>query len=58
MYEVSYMKQKPKKTVALSLPMELYNEISILEKDSYRTIPGYIRYILISHLNNLNKAKG
>ena len=52
------MKQKPKKIVTLSLPMELYNEISVLAKDSYRTIPGYIRHILISHFNNLNKTKG
>ena len=51
------MKHKPKKTVSILLPMDLYNQISDLAKDTCRTIPGYIRHILITHLDNLNKTK-
>ena len=40
----------PKKTVAVRIPMELYLEISRLAKETHRTIPGYIRHVLIIHI--------
>ena len=51
------MKQdnKPKKIVALRLPMELYEEISALAQENTRSVPNQIRQIVREYLRSLGK---
>lgn len=43
----------PKKTVAVAMPLELYEQLSALAGDTCRTVPGYIRQVLKSYLWHL-----
>ncbi len=38
--------KEPKKSVRVDLPMELYEQLRDGAKETVRTVPGYIRYIL------------
>lgn len=51
------MKQdnKPKKIVAVRLPIELYEEIAALAEEDNRSVPNQIRWILREYLRNLGK---
>lgn len=46
------MQKQPKKIVAVALPLDLYEQLKIYAEEDYRSIPGYIRQILILHLQN------
>ena len=37
--------------------MNLYLELSRLAKETHRTIPGYIRYVLIKHLLSIKEQE-
>ena len=45
-----------KKKVAVLLPVNLYNRISQLARETNRTIPGYIRYVLIAHIERISES--
>ncbi len=41
------MKKGPKKTVSVSLPVELYERLRERAEATCRTVPGYIRQVLV-----------
>lgn len=43
----------PKKTVSVTMPLEMYEWLKILSEDSSRTLSGYIRQILKGYLWHL-----
>ena len=45
------MIEGPKKTVSITIPMEEYEELSTLAKESSRRLPAYIRQVLRAHLD-------
>ncbi len=47
--EVIYMIKGPKKTVSVSMPVELYDLLAKKAEETNRTVPGYIRQILKGH---------
>lgn len=47
--------KEPKKTVTISLPLELYETLSGRAGDTCRTIPGYIRQILKRYMEYLDQ---
>ena len=46
--------KEPKKAVSVLLPLPLYETLSQMAKDSYRTLPGYIRQIIKHYLQYLD----
>ena len=44
-----------KKTVALGLPKEYYDQIKELADDTYRTVPSYIRMIVYNYPRRLDR---
>lgn len=44
------MKQ-PGKAVRITLPAELYAQLQAEASETYRTVPGYIRYILRQYIS-------
>ena len=48
------MLKESKKTVALGLPKECYDQIKELADDTYRTVPSYIRMIVYNYLRRLD----
>ena len=46
---------KPKKIVALRLPVEMYEEISATAKEDCRSVPNQIRQIVREYLRSLGK---
>lgn len=42
----------PKKTVNVSMPLELYETLKRLAEESFRSIPSYIRIVLLEHVRN------
>ena len=48
----------PKKTVSILLPMDLYEEIVRLARETHRTIPGYIRQIIRKYLRHIQEQEG
>ncbi|MGE4275622.1 MAG: hypothetical protein AB7E30_00430 [Lawsonibacter sp.] len=46
------MKQGPKKSVSVMLPMEAYQKLQILAQESSRSLAGYIRQELNQHLRD------
>ena len=45
----------PKKTISVLLPEDLYQELSVLAKDSSRPLSAYIRQVLKAHLQYLQR---
>lgn len=43
----------PKKTVSVTIPLEMYEWLKILSEDTSRTLSGYIRQILKAYLWHL-----
>lgn len=43
----------PKKTVSVTMPLEMYEWLKILSEDTSRTLSGYIRQILKGYLWHL-----
>jgi len=43
------MMKGPKKTVSVSMPLELYDTLKKLATEDYRSIPNYIRQVLFEH---------
>ena len=50
------MQKQSKKTVAVTLPLELYEQLKSYAEEDYRTVPSYIRQILKLHLQNNGKT--
>ena len=48
----------PKKTVHLLIPLELYNRLNQMAQDSHRTLPGYIRQILVAYVRHAQEDEG
>jgi len=46
MVEVIAMKRGPKKTVGVTMPLELYQTLKELAEEDQRSIPSYIRLVL------------
>jgi len=44
------MKRELKKTVKVTMPQELYDTVKKMAKETYRTVPSYIRVILRDHI--------
>lgn len=55
MFEVIAMKQ-PKKIVSLRLPVPMYERVSNLARETGRTVPNYIRWILRGYLEHAQVA--
>ena len=49
------MREGPKKTIAVLVPEELYQELNELAKDSSRSLSAYIRQVLTAHLQYLDR---
>lgn len=47
--------KEPKKAVSLLLPLPVYERLSRLAAESYRTVPGYIRQIIKAYLRDLDE---
>lgn len=47
----------PKKSVRVDIPMDLYEQLRDEAKQTMRTVPGYIRYILRRYLKENNEAR-
>ena len=45
-----YVKEGPKKTVSVLLPLDLYEELNELAGDDSRSMSAYIRQVLKAHL--------
>ena len=52
------MKNKPKKSVSVLIPVELYEKLLKLAKDSNRTLSGYIRQVLRWHVMQVESLHG
>lgn len=46
----------PKKTVSVVLPLELYERLALLAKDTSRTVPAHIRQVLKGYLWHLENC--
>ena len=46
----------PKKTVAVQMPMPLYERLKELAQEDYRTLPAEIRQILKGYLDYLDRG--
>lgn len=44
------MKKGPRKTVSVSMPPELYETIKRLAEEGVRSVPSYIRLVLMEHI--------
>lgn len=42
----------PKKTVSILMPLELYEALKSLAEESCRSIPSYIRIVLLEHVRS------
>ena len=51
------MRKGPKKTVAVLMPMELYEQLRGLAEHSSRSLPSYIRQILTAHLQYMERFR-
>lgn len=44
------MVRGPKKTISILVPLELYEELNALARDSSRSMSAYVRQVLKAHL--------
>lgn len=51
------MREGPKKTVSILLPLDLYEELSDLAKENSRPVSTYIRQVLKAHLEYLGRFR-
>ena len=51
------MVQKQKKTITILLPVELYEELSMLAESDSRSLSSYIRQVLRAHLEYIARFK-
>ena len=49
------IKNQQKKSITVTLPMDLYEKINHLAKEGYRTNSGYIRLILTRYIRYLEQ---
>ena len=51
------MTEKPKKTVSILLPENLYQELQALAAESSRSVSAYVRQVLTAHLQYLERFR-
>lgn len=50
------MKKGPRKTVNVVIPLELYETLKKLAEEDVRSIPSYIRLVLMEHIKQKNSV--
>lgn len=50
------MKKGPRKTVNVVIPLELYETLKKLAEEDVRSIPSYIRLVLMEHIEQKNSV--
>ena len=50
------MKKGPRKTVGVIMPPELYEAIKRLAEEDARSVPSYIRLVLMEHIEQKNSV--
>ena len=50
------MKKGPRKTVSVIMPLELYETLKKLAEEDVRSIPSYIRLVLMEHIEQKNSV--
>ena len=51
------MREGPKKTVSILLPLDLYEELIELAEDNSRPVSAYIRQVLKAHLEYVGRFR-
>ena len=47
-----------KRVFTLRLPDEVFDKIGILAKKEHRSMSNYIEYVLLKHINEIEKEQG
>lgn len=55
--EVIRMREGPKKTVSILLPLDLYEELIELAEGNSRPVSAYIRQVLKAHLEYMGRFR-
>lgn len=51
------MREGPKKTISILLPLDLYEELNALAEDASRSMSAYVRQVLKAHLQYLQRFR-